>query len=88
MLAVCCNSVDTAFNNPEKLGIQGACRALEEEQESTSEGKGGSEKAKQQKLCDCQFQKWLQVFTPLGSHTLVRLPPSKFELDLGLAFND
>lgn len=35
-----------------------------------------------------QFQKWLQVFTPLGSHTLVQFPPSKFELDLGLAFND
>lgn len=49
MLAMCCNSVDTAFNNPEKLGLQRACRAFKEtdnEQESTSDGKEGYEKAK------------------------------------------
>lgn len=51
-------------------------------------GRKDMRKPNQQKLCDCQFQKWLQVFTPLGSHTLVQFPPSKFELDLGLAFND
>ena len=46
---MCCNSVDITFNNPEKLGLQGACRALEKtdnEQESTSDGKEGYEKAK------------------------------------------
>ena len=45
-------------------------------------------KPNQQKLWGCQFQKWLQVFIPLGSHTLAQFPHSKFGLDLGLAFND
>lgn len=51
-------------------------------------GRKDMRKPNQQKPYDCQFQTGLQVFTPLGSHTLVQLPPSKFELDLGLSFND
>lgn len=80
---MCCNGVDTAFNNTEQLGPLRACRALEEtgnEQKSTSDRKEGYEKTKPAETVGLPVSEVASgVHTSGFSHSCVVPPPPSLD---------